>query len=147
MVALQNYLQIPLDILPMSQIYYSWSNRNLLSTTDKSPLETKHLILIATEVEEDTNALDIGKLSAKQKDELLGNPMDTFFYAFEAEAGEGSRMLIKMAYHMAHLGASVDDIIEMVHKVNDYWVSPMKPSRLQSTITNQLQAIVSKVQQ
>ena len=146
MQAVENYLQIPLDKLPMSQIYYAWSGRDVMSVTNKSPLETKHLILVATEVEEDTNAVDVSKLSKKQKEDMVASKQDTFWYLYECETN-CSRAMIKAAYHMARLGADVETIVELLREVNDrYWTMPMRESRFQTTILSQIPAIVAKVQ-
>lgn len=144
MQAVENLLQIPLDKLPMSQIYYAWSGRDILSVTNKKPLETKHLVLIATEVEEDSNAIDVDKMSKKQKDDLMSAKQDTFWYLYECD-NQCSRAMIKAAYHAAALGADVETIAGLLREVNDtYWVMPIAESRFQSTILSQLPAIVAK---
>ena len=141
MVALENYLAIPLDKLPMSQIYYAWEDRDVLSVTGKTPLETKDLLLIATEVEADSNYHDTAKMSKNQKSDLLNNPMETFGFAYEAADGSGSRALVSAMYYMHKLGATQEDAEVLLHKINQYWVVPLEDRRFQHTILSQIPGI------
>lgn len=141
MIAVENLLCIPLDKLPMSQIFFSWSDRKVLSVVDKHPLETKDLLMIATEVKEDSNQIDTSKLTKAQKSDLLKNPLETFWYMFEAENGSGSRNMIKAVYHIRALGGTKEDAETLVRKANDFWVAPMPERRLTTTILSQLENI------
>ena len=137
LIAVSEYLGIKVDILPKSQIFYSYTNgdRTILSELTGEPLETKPHIMLAESKNTAPSAKEIPKTQAKQ---MLNNPLDTFAYAFDAEDGEGSRSLIRCAYHARDLGASIDEIIELMYEINNYWAIPLSEDRLENTIIQQI---------
>lgn len=137
MRSVSSSLALEADPLPKSQIFFSYADRNVLSVTDKHPLATKEHILMAYSSEK-ADKQDPTQLPKKQQDALLNNPLDTFFYAFEAQNGEGSRSLIRAAYHARDLGATTEQIIDLMHEINDYWVVPLDATRLENTIISQV---------
>ncbi len=131
-------LSIKTDPLPKSQIAFSYSGRNVLSVIDANPIEVKdHLILAAsTEIK----AVQ-PKLTANERKALLEDPLNTFSYAYMAEEGEGSRSLIRAVYHAKDLGMSLDETIELMHDINNYWYYPLDSKRLDTTIISQIKRI------
>lgn len=136
--SIANDLAIKVDPLPQSQIFYAYANRDVLSVTDKEKVEVRDHIMLAKDKASEKAPIAEKKLTTAQKEALLDNELDTFFYAFEAETGGGSRALLKAAYHAKDLGMSKEDIIELVYRINDYWVIPMENDRLQGTLINQI---------
>ncbi|OCR88089.1 hypothetical protein CFT13S00388_02680 [Campylobacter fetus subsp. testudinum] len=138
--SIAKYLSLNADILPKSQIYFSYSDREILSVTNKEPIETReHLLEAYSASNTSSNPLnDISKLSDMQKKTLLQDPLDTFRYAFEAKAGEGSVSLIRAAKHARDLGMSKDEILNLMEEINDYWSYPMERVRFENTILNQI---------
>jgi len=133
MLAVQDELGIKIDILPKSQIYYSYEGREVLSTLDGEPLRVKHLL---EKVEQEVKTKKAPTKNEIKK--MLDNKFDTFKYAFEAKGGEGSRSLIRAAYHAKDLGMSEEQIIDLMREINDYWVYPMDEDRLEVTILSQI---------
>lgn len=132
-------LGLTVDLLSKSQIFYGYkaSENTLLSTTDSSPLHIKPIVdLILSNIKENKDYLEVPKTKNKR---LLDNPEETFYPAFNAKQGEGSRRLICAAYYAKKLGASKEYIIKLVNDINNSWLVPMNAERFQNTIINQIE--------
>ena len=81
------------------------------------------------------------KMSTKQQQALLDDPLETFQYCFDAKFGEGSRSMIRMAYHAKDLGAGKEKVIDLLNEVQDYWTHPMPDERFEATILAQIDRI------
>ena len=138
-LAIASDLAIKVDPLPQSQIFYSYPNRPILSVTDASPLPIRDYLLQASE-QASKKALP-SRLSTTQQKALLNDPLTTFSYCYEAAYGEGSRSMIRMAYHMKDLGATKEDVIDALNDVQDYWTHPMPDDRFEATILTQIDRI------
>lgn len=133
------YLSLDADILPKSQIFFSYSGRKVYSITDKEPIEVRiHLMNAHNDTTKERIPLD--SLSKIQKDTLINNPFSTFSYAYEAKAGEGSLCLIRAAKHAKDLGMNKEAILSLMNDINDYWESPMEAKRFENTILNQIRS-------
>ncbi|MFA7029627.1 MAG: hypothetical protein WC179_05090 [Candidatus Cloacimonadaceae bacterium] len=128
-------LSIKTDLLPKSQIYFSYSERKVLSVIDQNPIEVREHLMLATSTEDKPQAY---KPTSQQAKALLNNPLSTFAYAFEASRGEGSRSLIRAAYHAKDLGMQVDDIIDLMYEISNYWDTPLDNHRMEKTIIAQI---------
>jgi hypothetical protein len=127
------YLAISVDKLPKAQIYFSYSGREVLSVIDAEPLEAKPFILKAAEVANKRERPQ--KLTKAQIKAALNDPLTTFFYAYEAKDGEGSRALIRAALHAkTELGATKEEVLELMEDIQDYWDYPMDRERFERTI-------------
>jgi hypothetical protein len=80
------------------------------------------------------NKTTASTVTSKQAKALLSDPLNTFSYAYEAEAGAGSRSLVRAAYHAKDLGASTEDIQTLIRDINNYWYSPLEHSRLDNIL-------------
>jgi hypothetical protein len=70
-------------------------------------------------------------LSIPQKKALLNDPLTTFSYAFEARYGEGSRNMYRMMRHAQDLGATEEEVVQLLDDCNDYWENPLFDDRLE----------------
>lgn len=136
--SISNYLSIKADLLPPSQIFFGYEGRNVLSVADKNTLEAKDHILMAQSKESQKKSKPVSDLPKAQKTQLLAAPMSTFERAFEADFGSGSRNMMWAAYYAHELGATNEEIIDLVHRINDYWEYPMEARRLDNTIISQI---------
>ena len=136
--AISDFLGLNADILPRSQIYYSYSDRNVLSVTNANPLEAREFLLIAKGLEDSNVYISPSDLTAEQKATQLENPQATFDFAFNAPQGKGSVALWRAARMAKELGMSNEDIINLVYEINSYWTYPMPKARLRSTIISQV---------
>lgn len=135
-----NYLDLTADLVPKSQIFFSYAGRKILSVTDKNTLETRqHIINATSETTEQIIPALPSNLNDEQKQTLINDPLGTFYYAYTAKNGEGSICLIKAAKHARDLGMTKEQIIELMHDINNYWVVPLDPTRFQNTIINQIE--------
>lgn len=138
--AVAEHLALNVDLLPQSQIFFSYADRPLMSVTDASPLEVRPFVMAA----KDRAALketSTAPISSAQRTALLNDKLTTFQYCWEAKFGEGSRSMIRMAYHMRDLGASKSDVIQALNEVQEYWEYPMEQSRFENTILAQIDRI------
>ena len=76
-------------------------------------------------------------LDTKTKSALLLDPFTTFEKAFEAKDGEGRRKLIWMLKYARELGADQEYCLNLLDKVNNYWVKPL-PEKDTEVIRNQI---------
>ena len=138
--SIADYLGLKVDLLPKSQIYFSYSGREVLSVIDKYPLDTKDHIMIAYDKSYNSSSTEvIEKYTSKQKKALIDDPLNTFSYAFEAPEGKGSVSLYRAAKHAKDLGMSKEEVINLVRDINSYWVRPMDNLRLENTLINQIE--------
>lgn len=135
--SVSDYLGLQADILPKSQIFFSYKDREILSITNAKKLEVKEHILQANLASEQKSVV-ISELNQTQKKTLLSDPLGTFVYAYRAKEGEGSFSLIKAAKHARDLGMDKEGIINLMHDINDFWDSPMPLERLENTIISQI---------
>lgn len=126
--AVADHLALKIDVLPQSQIFFSYAGRPILSVIDATPLSVRQFIIDA---KEKRTATAPRPLTTSQQRALLSDVLTTFAYAFECPIdGPGLRSLIRMAYHAHDLGASTSEIIDLIHQVNDYWEVPLSDLQL-----------------
>lgn len=131
--SVSSYLGLHVDKLPQAQVMFCYEGREVLSSLgdNAKPLDIKDHLLVA-EAEYNNNSVPIEKLTEQQKKKLLSNTMSTFQYAYEAENGEGSRSLIRAAYHAKDLGMNADEICELLDDISGYWDSPFPYTRMEA---------------
>lgn len=130
--SIANELAIEIDILPQSQIFFSYkeSADSILTNFDGELFTIKPHIEYALNKEIKPIVHNISDLQ---------NPYETFSYAFQAKQGEGSRMMYKAAKHAKDLGATKEQILDLVNKINNYWIVPMSKDRFENTIIKQIE--------
>lgn len=135
--AIADELSIPADKLPKSQIYFSFSDREVLSVLDQSPLEVKPFVMASAEAVTEKQAPSKNLSTAQQKT-MLADPLTTFQQAYEAKQGEGSRKLIWAAKRAKELGASNEEAEALIVDINNFWDYPMSTTRLENTVLSQI---------
>lgn len=123
-------LGLKVDPLPQAQIFYSYAGRPIYSNTDASPIETRDYLMYAKDMAENKETQTKVTTSA-QKKALLNDPTTTFEFAFEAKFGEGSRNMYRMIRYAHDLGATEEEIHQLLDDVNDYWERPMDSFRIE----------------
>lgn len=141
-LAIANDLALTVDPLPQSQIFYSYwqDGRSIYSVTDASPIPVRDYLMSAHEAAERAPSTIAKALSSSQKSALLADELTTFARAFQASDGQGSRSMIwaaKYAYY--DLGATKDEVIALMHRINAYWLYPLPEDRFQNTVIGQIQ--------
>lgn len=126
-------LGLVIDVLPQSQIFLSFKNRNILSQQHGKTLRTKYLLANAAARMKD-KPKPAASLPRKEKAVKLDDPRETFSYAFNAEQGERSRCMYRALAHAIDLGADENYIYGLAEEVNKSWMSPMDAQRLQRTL-------------
>jgi hypothetical protein len=127
-------LGLKVDILPKSQIFYSYSHgdREVLSQLEGIPLNSLKYIKESVEV------VVPKTITKTQQVQLLQQKMDTFDFAFEANNGSGSVSLIRAARYAKDLGADKEYITNLIWEINEYWTVPMPEQRIEDTILSQI---------
>ncbi len=126
-------LAIKADPLPQSQIFFSYSNRPVLSNLSGEPLAVRDYVMYA--LEKITSKEEVQKkITPAVKKALLEDPTTTFRYAFEASNGAGSRNIIRAMYHLKDLDGNLGDALQLFHDIVDYWEVPFNPNRQQLMI-------------
>lgn len=128
-----NELGLIIDILPQSQIFFSFKNRTILKQTEGKCLPTKHLLERAALAARD-KPKPARQLPDSTKVQQLQNPMDTFHYAYAAEPGERSVKMYRALAHAIDLGADGTYLKELAKEINSSWIDPMDEARLQRTL-------------
>ncbi len=54
----------------------------------------------------------------------------TFEFAFEAPYGQGSRNMYRMVRYAKDLGATLEEVLQLLDDCNDYWENSMPESRM-----------------
>jgi hypothetical protein len=121
-------LALKVDPLPQSQIFFSYADRPILSVVDASPLEIRTYAMNAKE-RAATKDLSASTLTSPQKRSMLADPLSTFHYLFDADDGTGSRAMYRAARHAQDLGATYEEISNLLTDANNYWISPMPKDR------------------
>jgi len=130
-------LGLQIDVLAQSQLFFAYSDRPVLSTTDADPYHVRDAIMHAKEAA--NNKPSVARpLPSAQKAALIADPLTTFQSAFECTNGSGSRELIKAAYYARDLGMSNEAIESLMWEISDYWIQPMDPERMETTILSQV---------
>jgi hypothetical protein len=125
-------LGLPADLLPQSQIYYAFANRPVLSNLEGETVKVRDYVMYAKEKEADKDVDQIRRISSTQKNQLLANPMETFWYAYNCEKGQRSLSLYKAARQAMDLGADLAHTLELLQEINDYVVEPLESMRFES---------------
>ena len=132
--SISDFLSLKSDPLPKSQIFFSYADRNILSVTDKAPIEVKEHLMYAMSNEP---KVSLPKPTTAQAKAMLSDKLTTFARAFECTE-MGSLELITAAKYARDLGMPNDEIIELMHEISAYWDSPLDPKRMEANIVNQI---------
>lgn len=126
-------LGLIVDILPKSQIFFSFEGRNILFQLEAEPLSCKPLLDRAFARLRD-KPKPPRELPSSNKKSLLEDPRETFNFAFEAEQGERSRLTYRALAYAIDLGANEEYVTNLAHELNSYWSIPMNEERLVNTL-------------
>ena len=118
------------DSLPKSQIFFSYSGRNILSQMEGSKLGVKDLLDTANAIMRDKPKKTVRELPTASKKALLDDARETFSYAYEAERGSRSIILYRALMHSVDLGADEDYVKDLAESINDHWVEPLDAAEL-----------------
>lgn len=128
-----NELGLIIDLLPQSQIFLSFKDRDILKQVDGKTLKTKYLLERASLAVRD-KPKPASELPEREKDSKLSDPMETFHYAYSAEKGERSVCMYRALAHAIDLGATGKYLRQLADEVNKSWMDPMHQDRLQRTL-------------
>ena len=121
------------DVLPRSQIYFSFANRRVFTQLEGEQMEIKPLLDRAA-IRLRDKPKPAKEMAVAVKKQHLDDPRTTFDFAFMAEQGERSRLLYRALKYAGDIGADEEYIINLAKEINNYWVTPIAESRLKNTL-------------
>lgn len=131
-------LGFAVDQLPKSQVFLAFSDRTVHSQLQGQALPTKQLLEEAKRTLKDKPKSPKNETKEVKKTKL-GNPRDTFNFAFEAVTGERSTKLYRALMYAIDLGADSEYIEKLANEINDYWINPLEESELYRTLITPIQ--------
>ena len=135
-ISIADSLALTVDPLPQSQLFFSYSGREVLSVVDKSPLEVRDHLMLAHDKANAKPTMAEKPLTTPQKQALLNDELTTFAFAFECTTN-GSLNLVKAAKYAKDLGMANEEIVALMHRINNYWQYPITDEALfKRTITD-----------
>lgn len=126
--SIANDLGFTVDGLPKSQIFFSYKDRDILSTLDAVPLTTKPYLDVISNIQLVTKKPPSKTVCSA----MLSNPIDTFEKAFDAKDGEGRRRLIWAVKYAKELGADEEYCHNLLDQISDYWCKPLPSNDLEA---------------
>jgi len=130
---LADELGLVIDVLPQSQIFLSFADRNILSQMGGKTVKTKFILENAALRMKD-KPKPAAQLPTKDKSLKLEDPRETFNFAFEADKGERSIKIYRALALAIDLGATEEYIKNLASEINSYYVEPMSDDRLERTL-------------
>ncbi len=135
-------LGLVIDILPQSQIFLSFADREILMQLEGKTVKTKFILEGAAKRLKD-KPKPAASLPTRDKSLKLDDPRETFGFAFEAEKGERSVKIYRALAYAIDLGADPKYVKTLADEINSYFVEPMSDERLERTlVTPALRRIV-----
>lgn len=138
---LSNELGVQADLLPQSQIYFSYPNRTIYANLEASPLTIKDILARTKELAASKQS-ERPLLTTGQSKALLADKLNTFHFAFEAKDGEASRQVIRAIMYAKDLGADLAYSLELFQEIQEYWNRPFPLDR-QEVFKNQITRLYS----
>lgn len=126
-------LGLIVDLLPQSQIFLSFADRNILKQLNGKTLASKQLLERAAERMK-SQPKPPNTLPDKEKSSKLADPRTTFAFAFECEPGERSNKIYRALAYAIDLGADKEYVSKLAYEINNYFTKPMDEDRLQRTL-------------
>ena len=126
-------LGLEIDILPQSQIFFSFAGREILMQMEGKTIKTKYLLENAA-LHMKEKPKPAAALPNKDKQLKLADPRETFGYAFEADKGERSIKIYRALAHAIDLGADENYVANLAKEINSYYVEPMDDDRVKRTL-------------
>lgn len=120
-------LGLQVDVLPQSQIFFSYKGREVFSCLDGTPIECREYLMYAKERKAHSPAVKAPTKS--QKSQELAAPFDTFWYAFECQKGRRSVTYYRAVRHAMSLGADYEYTINLLDQFNEYLTDPLDQER------------------
>ena len=128
--SISDYLMIPIDNVPQSQIMFGYADRGVLTVTDQNCVEVRDHLTYGINKAANKGTPE-KELTAKEKAALLDSKFTTFEQAFMCpHSRPGSRALYAAAKKAVRLGMPKDDICDLLQEISDYWESPFPQHRL-----------------
>jgi len=132
--SIANFIGVTVDNLGASQVFYGYKGREVYSTIGKASISPSTHLEIArmkvAEIEEKRAC----ELPPREANKALQNPFNTFNYAYEADDGKGTNMMLGAIAQAKELGASREYIIDLLHSINNFWDVSMPEHTLKATV-------------
>ena len=127
--AVGNYLAIKPDLVPKSQPFYGYADREVLSVLDKEPIAIRDHVMSATNrtTEKVTAQKDY---TPKEKAVMIEDKFNTFETLFNSSEGDRHRNFMAAIQKGILLGMDDESILGLIDEANIYIDMPLSPKRL-----------------
>ena len=109
------HLGLELDLLPQSQIYYGFKDRQVLSNLDGDSLPASELMKTVDVLPKEVKKLPANRMNATYEDRF-----NVFEYAYEVGGDTGATAMFRAYKHAYDLGMSKDMVIMLLKDICDY---------------------------
>lgn len=127
MISDDYFPNLKIDLLPQSQIFYSYKDSVVYINQNAENLKVKDYI----------NKLDEKQFieyTPKQKQEMLKDPYNTFNFAYNTLEGFRHRNMVKAIAKAYHLNCSYDYIVNLIYDINDSFIDKLDEKNIQGLI-------------
>lgn len=118
-----NDLSLNADIKGKSQIFFSYSGRNVMSCTNGTKINPKVYMKYEKPVEKK-------KISANTRSQLLKVPMETFEKAFNAMPGRRATSMFWAVRYAKELGGDIEYCRKLVNDIQEYWIDKLPEKQI-----------------
>lgn len=124
-----------IDRLPMSQVFYGYENRSVMSQVLGNTIDpSTHLNVARTKVAEQEELDAVYSNGTTDKQYALDHPFQTFNFAYEAQVGDRWSTSMAAIETAKKLGASKAYIKDLMYAINDYLDVPKTKQLVESSL-------------
>lgn len=129
-VAREYLLNINYDKLPQCQVFFSYENSKIYYELDSNYIDIKKCLL---QIKSESHQ-EFTKKTTKERKQLLDNKYATFDFAFNSEKGERHKNLIRVINICYDLGATMEEVENLLYEINEFMYYPLDETDLIKTI-------------
>lgn len=127
LVAKDYLIGVNIDLLPESQIFYSYKDANVIENLDGELLNIKEYLLMVKEN-------NIRELTPKERNALLDDSYNTFYNAYYTREGERHKKLVWAIAKAYNIGADYKFTIELIKDINNTWQNKLDEKDMEGIV-------------
>lgn len=127
-IAMDYLPSIKIDLLSQSQIYYAYKDSIVYMTNDAINLPIKDYIANIKQ----NKSLDY--LTPKQKNEMLKDAYNTFYFAYNTQEGKRHHNMIKAVAKAYNLGCNYDYVIKLINDINNSFTDKLDDKNIDGIV-------------
>ena len=131
---LGNYIGLKLDLLPQSQQFYGYEDRDVLSTLDGDALPASEFVKNL-----DVDIKPVKRLSPQKVLGVIEDSFDVFSYAYEYSGEWGGTTMFRAFKHLQSLGGSEEQVVTLLQDICDYRSVDFDAAMKRTSLLSQIQ--------